>query len=156
MQRMIERERAGATMRALRMLKRSALLLWASPYTLIGISVGSIGLISGGNVQVRRGVVEFYGGFVAWALRRLPTGPTTAAMTLGHSILGQTTDSLDFARDHEHVHVRQFERWGPLMGPAYLGASVYVWLRGKRAYRDNPFEVEAYDAVPRGQAKPRE
>lgn len=142
-------------MRALRVLGRGALLLWASPYTLIGVAVGLVGLMSGGKVQVRRGVVEFHGGFVQWALRRLPTGPTTAAMTLGHSILGQTTDSLDFARDHEHVHVRQFERWGPLMGPLYFGGSLYAWLKGGRAYRDNPFEVEAYDAVPRGKPKPR-
>jgi hypothetical protein len=141
-------------MRALRILLRGALLLWASPYTLIGVAVGLVGLMSDGKVQVRRGAVEFYGGFVQWALRRLPTGPTTAAMTLGHCILGQTADSLDFARDHEHVHVRQFERWGPLMGPLYLGASVYVWIRGGLAYRDNPFEVEAYDAVPRGKSKP--
>ena len=142
-------------MRALKRIGRGALLLWASPYTLIGVSVGMLGLASGGKMQVRRGVVEFYGGFVQWALQRLPTGPLTMAMTLGHCILGQTDASLDVARDHEHVHVRQFERWGPLMGPAYLGASVYVWLRGGRAYRDNPFEVEAYDAVPRGQAKRR-
>jgi len=43
------------------------------------------------------------------------------------------------------VHVRQYERWGPLFGPAYLGCSLVLWLMGKRAYRDNPFEVEAYD-----------
>ncbi|HEV7280156.1 MAG TPA: hypothetical protein VGN57_08090 [Pirellulaceae bacterium] len=148
--------RAPKTRGPLRTLSRAALLLWASPYTLIGIAVGLLGLVSGGKVQVRRGVVEFYGGFVQWALQRLPTGPLTMAMTLGHCILGQTDASLDVARDHEHVHVRQFERWGPLMGPAYLGASVYVWLRGRRAYRDNPFEVEAYDAVPRGSSKRRE
>ena len=28
--------------------------------------------------------------------------------------------------------------------PAYLGASAYLFLRGRDAYRDNPFEVEAY------------
>lgn len=43
------------------------------------------------------------------------------------------------------VHVRQYERWGPLMGPAYLLASLYMHLTGRRAYRDNPFEREAYD-----------
>ena len=31
------------------------------------------------------------------------------------------------------------------MGPAYLLASLYVWLTGGRWYRDNPFEKEAYD-----------
>jgi hypothetical protein len=33
---------------------------------------------------------------------------------------------------------------GPLMGPAYLLASLYAWLDGRRAYRDNRFEREAY------------
>jgi hypothetical protein len=63
---------------------------------------------------------------------------------LGHTILGQTGTGLDIARDHELVHVRQFERWGPLMGPAYLGCSLVLWIAGRRAYRDNPFEREAF------------
>ena len=43
-----------------------------------------------------------------------------------------------------YVHVRQFERWGPLMGPAYLLSSLVLWLAGRRPYLDNPFEREAY------------
>ena len=31
------------------------------------------------------------------------------------------------------------------MGPAYLGASLALWLTGRNAYRDNPFERQAYD-----------
>ena len=38
--------------------------------------------------------------------------------TLAHTILGQTDADMDICRQHEMVHVRQFERWGPLMGPA--------------------------------------
>ena len=45
---------------------------------------------------------------------------------------------------HEHVHVRQYEWFGPFFIPCYLFASVYVWFRGKSAYRDNPFEVQTY------------
>lgn len=30
------------------------------------------------------------------------------------------------------------------MGPAYLLASLYLWLAGRRPYRNNPFEREAY------------
>ena len=48
------------------------------------------------------------------------------ALTLGHTILGQTDAALDIRRQHERVHVRQFERWGPLMGPAYLGCSLVL------------------------------
>jgi hypothetical protein len=64
---------------------------------------------------------------------------------LGHVILGQTDASLDISRAHELVHVRQFEVWGPFMGPAYLLCSAWMWLQGARPYRDNPFEREAYD-----------
>ena len=67
------------------------------------------------------------------------------AFTLGHTVLGQTDAALDISHDHEMVHVRQFERWGPLMGPAYLGCSLVLWLTHRRPYRDNPFEREAYD-----------
>ena len=45
---------------------------------------------------------------------------------------------------HEMVHVRQYERWGPFFIPAYLACSLGLWLAGKDAYRDNPFEREAY------------
>ncbi len=67
------------------------------------------------------------------------------AFTLGHTVFGQTDAALDIARSHELVHVRQFERWGPLMGPAYLGCSLVLWLTGRRAYLDNPFEREAFE-----------
>ncbi|MEQ8849038.1 hypothetical protein [Botrimarina sp.] len=130
------------------MIRRAGRYAWASPYTALGLAVGLVALATGGRVRRLDGVLEFSGGFAKWVVRRLPTGKNTAAFTLGHTVLGQTIDSLDFAHTHELVHVRQFERWGPLMGPAYLGASVWVWLRGGRAYRDNPFEVEAYRIAP--------
>lgn len=126
------------------MLIKSFCVLWAAPNSLLGLLVGTVGLAAGGRVQVRRGCLEFYGGLVAWLLCKTPTGPGTLAMTLGHTILGQTKSDLEIARDHEHVHVHQYERWGPFFIPAYLGCSAYLWLRGRDAYRDNPFEVEAY------------
>ena len=46
-------------------------------------------------------------------------------------------------RAHERVHVAQYERWGPLFLPAYFASSLWQWLRGRRAYWDNRFEVEA-------------
>lgn len=120
-------------------------VIWASPYTLLGIAIGCLGLATGGGVRIRRPVVEFYGGFVRWFLVHLPTGEFTLAMTLGHVVLGQTPSALDISHRHELVHVRQFERWGPLMGIVYLGASLVLWLRGRDPYRDNPFEREAYE-----------
>ncbi len=123
---------------------RLLVLLWASPYPLLGIFLGIIGLCTGGSVRIRGRIIEFYGGGVKWLLGRFFLGEGAMAFTLGHTILGQTDAALDISRDHEMVHVRQYERWGPLMGPAYLGCSLGLWLTGRRAYRDNPFEREAY------------
>ena len=120
-------------------------LIWAGPYSLLGLAVGGIGLLSGGRVRYCEGALEFYGGLTSWFVRQLPPGKRTVGFTLGHVILGQTASGLDGAREHERVHVRQFERWGPAMGPAYLLASAWVWAIGKDAYRDNPFEIEAYE-----------
>ena len=91
---------------------------------------------------LRRPTVEFYGGAVRKLLEWSPGEPM--ALTLGHVILGRTGAALDVARDHELVHVRQYERWGPLFVPLYLWFSLRLWLAGKDAYRDNPFEREAY------------
>lgn len=72
-------------------------------------------------------------------------------MTLGHIILGRDRPTLDRARAHEHVHVRQCERWGPFFLPAYVMASLLCKLRGQRPYLDNPFEREAYGSTDRFQ-----
>lgn len=117
---------------------------WAAPTSLVGLSAGALTLLTGGKAQRRRGVLEFHGGFAHFYLRRAGF----SAITLGHVILARTPELLDHCRDHEHVHVRQVERWGPIFLPAYLAASVWVAFRGGRAYRDNPFEREAYDEVP--------
>jgi hypothetical protein len=126
-------------------LVRILAIAWASPYTLIGLTIGLLGLCFGGQVQRRGRVLEFHSGGVKWFLHRLPLGQFTLAMTLGHTVLGQTEAALDISREHELVHVRQFERWGIFFGPAYLGSSLALWLMGRRPYRDNPFEREAYD-----------
>ena len=122
-----------------------ASIFWASPWTSLGVGVGVIGLLSGGKMQRRGRVLEFYGGAVSHLLCRTPLRSTVLAMTLGHVVLGQDSATLDLSREHERVHVRQYEIWGPLFGPAYLICSLVLWLRGKDAYRDNPFERQAYD-----------
>ena len=118
---------------------------WASPYTAIGLLIGGIGMCTGGGARVHGRVIEFHGGGTKWFVTHLPNGQFTLAITLGHTILGQTDASLDISREHELIHVRQYENWGPFMGPAYLLSSAYLWLVGGRPYRDNPFEREAYD-----------
>jgi len=120
-------------------------MLWALPYTLLGLALGIIGLCTGGRARIRGCVIEFYGGSIKWLLQQFWFVEGAMAFTLGHTILGQTAAALDISRDHEMVHVRQFERWGPLMGPAYLGCSLVLWLTGRRPYRDNPFERQAFE-----------
>jgi hypothetical protein len=118
--------------------------LWAFPVTALALLFVPLAWLSGGGARVVRGAVEVHGGLVAFLLQRgLPLGPA-AAMTLGHVILGRDRESLEHSRDHEHVHIRQYERWGVFMIPLYLAASLLLYLRGLDPYLDNPFEREAF------------
>ena len=122
---------------------------WASPATAIGLQFVLLALVSGGKVRVVRGAIEIHGGWAAAFLRRgLPCLRRAAAMTLGHVIIGLDQGCLNHSRRHEHVHVRQYERWGPLMLPLYLAASLVLYVRGHDPYLDNPFEREAYEEAP--------
>ncbi len=129
----------------LNLLFKIAGVVWASPNTLLGLCFGLIGLAFGGRVQIVGRAIEFYDGGIPWLIHRLPNGQFVLALTLGHVILGQTAAALDLSRKHEWVHVAQYERWGPFMLPAYFLSSIFVHLTGRRFYRDNPFEREAYD-----------
>lgn len=101
-------------------------------------------MLCGGCGRVRAGAIEFYGRPIQWLFQWTPATRMASAMTLGHVIVGTSRDALDHACDHERVHVRQYERWGPFFVPAYLLASAVLWCRGKNPYWDNPFEREAY------------
>lgn len=127
------------------MLVRFFIYLWTLPTTLFGVPFVLLAPLTGGGVQLVRGVLEVYGGIARVFLRfltPLPGGAT--AMTLGHIVLARTRKTAERTRAHERVHVRQAERWGPFFIPAYLLASVWAFLRGRRPYLDNPFEREAY------------
>lgn len=123
---------------------RPLLYLWASPTTLLGLLFGGLGLLTGTRMQCRGPSLEFHGGLVKWLLMFTPIG--AGAMTLGHVIIARDIAILDRCREHEWVHVRQYERWGPLFLPAYLACSAYLWLQGRDAYRENPFEIEAFES----------
>jgi hypothetical protein len=130
-------------------LSLAARYLWASPNTLLGLFIAVIAWLTGGSLAIVRGVVEVHGGFATTFLRRgVPLLGSASAMTLGHVILGQDVGCLERTRDHEHVHVAQYEKWGPLFLPLYGSASVYLWCTRRDPYLDNPFEKEAYDRAP--------
>jgi len=131
---------------AIRALARALGYAWASPNSLLGLLCALIALATRGGVARVAGAIEVHDGAVRWMLERLGPGGA-AALTLGHVILGRTRDDLAAHRAHEHVHVRQYERWGPLFIPAYLAAGAWAWLQDGDAYADNPFEREACAAT---------
>ncbi len=119
--------------------------LWALPNSAVGALLGGIGILAGGSASIVDGVVEFRGALIEKALKHLVPIPGGAdAITFGHVILGRNDSALRRCRSHEHVHVRQYERWGPFFLPAYVAASAIAFARGGDAYRDNHFEREAY------------
>lgn len=117
--------------------------LWALPNTVIGLTFVPLAL-RGGSARIVDGALEVHGPMVAWVLRNItPLAGGAAAVTFGHVIAGQSPDHLEVTRVHEHIHVRQYERWGPLFIPAYLVAGACSWLRGSGGYWGNRFEREA-------------
>jgi hypothetical protein len=122
---------------------------WAAPYSLAGIMLGAIGVVAGANVHVGGRTLEFAGGGFGRLASRLPASLQFCAVTLGHVILARDEATLSLSRAHELVHVRQYERWGPFFLPAYFAASLWELARGRRPYRDNCFEREAFACAPR-------
>jgi hypothetical protein len=125
------------------MLKRWLRYVWASPTSALGLLFASVLLLTGAGVRSVDGVLEVSDGWLANKLTRISG---FAALTLGHVVLGHSAECLQRLRVHEHVHVRQAERWGLFFVPAYLLAGVWQWMCGRHIYDDNPFELEAFAA----------
>lgn len=111
---------------------------WASPCSLVGLTLGALIVACGGKWRVVSGILEI--ALPAWAtsLRH-----DVAAVTFGHVVLGISMEELERLRPHELVHVRQYEVWGVLFFLAYPLSSLVQLLRGRRPYRDNHFEIQA-------------
>jgi hypothetical protein len=117
--------------------------LWAGPTTLIGIML-AVASLRRGRVAIVGGVIEAHSPFLQRALTSLAPLPRGVdAMTLGHVVIGRDARALELTREHERVHVRQYELWGPLLVPAYLIAGLWAFLQGGHPYFDNRFEREA-------------
>ena len=114
-------------MRGLAALLRYA---WASPATLLGLALALVGVLVGARGRVVAGALEVGGGRLDALVARLPRSMRFGAITLGHVIVGLDPATLERCRAHEQVHVRQYERWGPLFFPLYLGSSLGALLRG--------------------------
>lgn len=107
--------------------------VWAGPATAIGwlLALTFDERRWSGGVMIAEGA--------RWP-RRL--GWRYRAITLGRVVL--ITDRSDEPlMTHELIHVKQWERWGPLFFIAYPLASLIALLRGGHYYRDNAFEAAA-------------
>jgi len=120
-----------------------AKMLWASPCSLVGLIFGIIVLLCGGSVGQSSGTLEVTFRASQAPGRALARWLPFRAITLGHVIIAITRQELDRLRAHERVHVRQYERWGIFFFVAYAISSAWQLLRGRSAYWDNCFEVDA-------------
>jgi hypothetical protein len=134
----------GARGTALRAAEIACRLLWASPCSALGAVLGCAVIAAGGSARRVGRTVEI--ARYHWAAppgSRLARAPF-AAITFGHVILGASHAELARLRPHEQVHVRQYERLGPLFLVAYPCSSLLALLRGECPYRANRFEQQAF------------
>jgi hypothetical protein len=117
---------------------------WAFPATAVGLVLAVIGGALGASMAVVDGVLEVAGGRIGPAVSCLSRRSRFNAITFGHVVIGTDHAILARCRTHERVHVRQYERWGVLFFPLYLGSSLLQLLRGRSPYWHNHFELQAY------------
>ena len=133
-------------------LRQTVAYLWASPWTVLGLLLGMLAWLAGATLRQVDGTLEIAGGALARLASRAPARASFVAITFGHVILGTDHATLARLRRHEHAHVRQYERWGPLFVPLYLGSSLWHGLLSGAPHRDNAFERAARAAELRPRA----
>ena len=116
---------------------------WAAPATLVGMLLAVAALPFGATMRRHTGVIEVTLVPGSGEPRRERPALPFVAITFGHAVIARTADDHARLRSHERVHVAQYERWGAMFLLAYPAESAYQWLRGRRPYLDNRFEVEA-------------
>jgi len=124
--------------------------VWASPCSFVGLLLLLAGFFSGASVRFVAGVFEVAGGRIAPWVSRFPRCLQFSAITFGHVILADNHATLAVHREHERVHVRQYEQWGILFLPLYCGSSLIQHLQGRNPYFDNRFERQACEKDEQG------
>jgi hypothetical protein len=127
-------------------MRRIAALLWVAPVTLLACIPLAIIWLSRGRIEKHGIAWEASNGVAPQLLWLMNPWGGIEAITLGHIILARDHATSARMRVHEHVHVRQYERWGAIFPFAYLAASAIAMIKGGDAYRDNAFEREAFAA----------
>ncbi len=116
------------------LLGQAAATVWSAPLTVVGFAVAvASGAAPRWDGTRRCFVATGVGGPSGAALRLVGAG----ANTIGQVVLCRSVEPSPALLDHEAVHVRQAERLGPFLVPAYL------WLNALHGYRDNPLEHAA-------------
>ena len=127
-------------------LVRLPCYLWAAPCSVAGLVIAFVAVLLGAKAKVRNGTLQVVGGRLATVISRLPTRLKILAFTNGHVIFAVSRMAMDCYREHELVHVRQYERWGPLFPFLYIGSSLIQKSKGQDPYFANWFEREARKA----------
>jgi len=117
--------------------------IWASPASAIGVCAACFAGLVGAKVRHVSGVLEVSLAPRSHLLRKGVACLPFAAITLGHIVVACSAQEQAAHRQHERVHVAQYERWGVFFLLAYPLESLFQWLCGRQAYRDNRFEVAA-------------
>ena len=130
-------------MSARRRLQLLARYLWAAPASIGGLLLAVPACLLGAKLRAHDGVLEVTGGLAGRIAAGTPGARRFVALTLGHVLFGRSRDILAGLRAHEHEHVRQYERWGPLFIPLYIASGVEQWVRGRSFYWHNAFERAA-------------
>lgn len=127
----------------MRRLIRVAKIIWAAPCSALGLAAAAAVVVVGGRISLSPGALEITLRPREAQCRMLRRMLPFHAITLGHIIIAVTGQDLDCLRARELVHVQQYERWGIAFFPAYAASSMWQVLRGRHAYWDNCFEVQA-------------
>ena len=125
-------------------IKLAAAIVWASPATVLGLLVAAAALASGGGVRRRAARAGSLGRRRGLAAGSCTAGARRGRHDAGACRAGRRSSGANHSREHELVHVAQYERWGPFFIPAYFLCAAAQRLAGRHPYWDNPFEREAF------------
>ena len=133
----------GAHVHALTGWRGIVKMLWAAPCSAIGVLLAGTVLLAGGRAKWSSGALEVTYRETETSCGRLARKLPFRGIVFGHVILAVTRSELSSIGAHERIHVQQYERWGPLFFFAYGASSCWQLVRGRSAYWDNHFEVQA-------------
>ena len=117
--------------------------IWASPASVIGVCAACIAGMVGAEIKSVAGVLEVSLAPRSAVLCKSVACLPFAAITFGHIVIARSAQEQAALRQHERVHVAQYELWGPLFLAAYPLESLFQLLCGRKPYLDNRFEIAA-------------